>query len=893
MLGVYARSVVIRVGGTTIATAPLKPDSIKGPLRLCGYRSDLLRSDFTFGQNQTVPLVGFAQPLADSRSACVAVVSSTAGPRLAVETCRTLGAPLVFVCFQNTLQWWKQGATSPEYRESIQANEVEQFFQRHQDEFSPERVYRAKTWGRFDTAYQLSFVDLGLLPIVEEEVGTALGRLIEHTLSDLKKKLGWIEVTSAQGHWLFQTVFWLVSGKILHDKQVESFENLDLNDAEEIFKRVGKHYGAKPLEVGSQKKLEALNAAARSISQFSSLVLTTTEALAYVYENTLITKKTRSDLGTHSTPSFLVDYIVGNLADWVKEIPTNERSVYEPACGHAAFMVSAMRLLTELLPDEKKIPSKRGPYLRSRLHGTDIDSFALELARLSLTLTDIPNPDGWDLTAEDMFLGNRLAEQAKRNTILLANPPFDNFSLNEQQRYSKKGHGVRFFNKSAEMLWQTLPHLPEGGVFGLVLPQNFLHSDNAREMREFITHNCELREVCLFPDKVFSFSDAESAVIVGRRKKVMGSNHVRYRRVRERELQSFRSNYTAATRSVLQSRFLQDKSSSLRLPDLEDVWRACANNPRLSDVATIGQGLIYHGKHLPFGSKTFSKQQFSESHRGFVLFNVGLQLHQLPAHHWMNLDPSVIRRPMSGTALRIPQVLLNYAPASRGPWRLKALIDEQGHPVTSRFIAVRPTLSSHSLETLWALLNSPVANAYAFSHLGKRDNLVGDIRNIPIPKVSSFENVQTATTEYFAAAAAHADSTILQKLLMRVDCEVLKLYSLPLEVEQSVLALFTGWERVGVPFRQTQYLPKELLGLVRFADFLRFEEDWSVVNRERGKLIDKNVAGTLTAEERSQLQAMQTYADYHIEKVSPRPSWVLDELEDHLFSRTSMKGQDV
>ena len=28
---------------------------------------------------------------------------------------------------------------------------------------------------------------------------------------------------------------------------------------------------------------------------------------------------------------------------------------------------------------------------------------ALELARLSLTLTDIPNPDGWDLRVEDMF----------------------------------------------------------------------------------------------------------------------------------------------------------------------------------------------------------------------------------------------------------------------------------------------------------------------------------------------------------------------------------------------------------------------------------------------------------------------------------------------------------
>src|ERR1019366_7569081 len=120
----------------------------------------------------------------------------------------------------------------------------------------------------------------------------------------------------------------------------------------------------------------------------------------------------------------------------------------------------------------------------------------------------------------------------------------------------------------------------------------------------------------------------------------------------------------------------------------------------------------------------------------------GLQLHELPTMHWMNLDPAVIRRVGSGATVGTPQVLLNYAPASRGPWRLKALIDKQGHPVTSNFITVRPTKSSYSLQTLWALLNSPIANAYAFSHLGRRHNIVGDMRKVPVPKKSLFEGVE-------------------------------------------------------------------------------------------------------------------------------------------------------
>jgi hypothetical protein len=247
-----------------------------------------------------------------------------------------------------------------------------------------------------------------------------------------------------------------------------------------------------------------------------------------------------------------------------------------------------------------------------------------------------------------------------------------------------------------------------------------------------------------------------------------------------------------------------------------------------------------------------------------VLFDKGLLLHELPSPYWMNLDSSVVSYPRSGTAIGTPQVLLNYAPASRGPWRLKALIDKQGHPVTSNFITICPTTSSYSLEVVWALLNSPIANAYAFSHLGKRHDIVGTIRKMPIPKVRSLEGIHDAASTYLAAASSQTDSAGLQKLLMRVDCEVLKLYSLPLALEQSVLTLFTDWERVGVSFKQTGYLTKELSGRLYLSDFLQFEADWLATNRERGKLIDKNIAGALTAEELIRLDMLQAYADYHL-----------------------------
>jgi hypothetical protein len=860
----------------------LTPQLIKGALRECGYRPDLLRADFSFGDNQSAPLVAFAQQPADSRSACVAVLAEPPSPWLAVEACKPLGTPIVFVCYQNSLQWWKQGSHSAEHLQSVQASEVQSFFRTYQDQFSPEAVYRAKTWGRFQAEYQLSFVDLGLMPVVEQQVGNALGELIERSVSGLKHRLGWAAVSSEQGQWLLQSVFWLLSGKILRDKQVESFGHLDLSDVDAVFRRVGKHYGTAPLTSG-KKTLEALTEAAHSINRFSSLVLTTTEALAYVYENTLISKETRSALGTHSTPSFLVDYVVGNLAEWVNEIPVNERSVFEPACGHAAFLVSAMRLLTDFLPADKAIPSRRGPYLRSRLHGTDIDPFALELARLSLTLTDIPNPDGWDLKAENMFLGERLAAQAKKNTILLANPPFDNFTPQDKLDYSESAVELTFTNKAAEMLWRTLPQLPEGGVFGVVVPQTILHSDNAAGLRKMLVEEFELKEICLFPDKVFSFSDAESAVVIGRRKKAGRNRSVVYRRVRERQLPSFRREPSSVPRnSVLQTRFSDEPAFSLNLPDLDEIWAALRKHPTLETISSVGQGLSYRSRDLPPGTRTYESERFSGGRPGFVVFDRALYIHRLPTRYWMNLDRDAVLYPRSGGPTGAAQILLNYAPTSRGPWRLKALIDREGHPVTSNFITVRPTIASISLEVLWALLNGPIANAYAYSHLGRRHNIVGDIRRIPLPKHCASAELHQAVAAYWNAVSEETQPAELDRLLLRVDAEGLKLYDLPLDLEQQVLSLFADWNRVGVPFTQDRYLPATIEGKLSLWQFLEMEGAWSATNRERGRLIDKNIAGTITAEERARLDVLQAYADYHLQKVSPRPTHRLYELERRL-----------
>lgn len=872
----------------------MKLSTVKTQLVACGYRPDWLRHDYLFRDDQTVkPLVGFAQLPFDARSSCIAVLESEGDPRREVEQCRATGAPLVFVCTDNSLLWWTQGIDKAQLKESISEDRVEDFFKERKDDFSPNAIYRAKTWGRFRSEFQLSFVDAGLMPLVEDEVGTSLERLIERNVTTTKSRLGWEAISEQQGHWLLKSVFWLVSAKILRDKEVPNFEQLDLLDVDAVFAALADHYGTPAIPISSKAKHAAIDLVAQDIARFSNLAMTTTEALAYVYENTLISKATRAELGTHSTPAYLVDYIVGHLSDWIQEIPEENRSVFEPACGHAAFLVSAMRLLTELLPENKATPGRRRQYLRKRIHGLDKDAFALELARLALTLTDLPNPDGWDLEAEDMFLTDAIEAQAKSSTIVLANPPFENFSETELQHYAAKGSSPTINNKAVEMLRRTLASMQPGSVFGFVMPQSMLHG-RFKEIRNMMLQDFELREISLFADNVFSFADVESTVLIGRKATAAkaSKSQVRFQRVREWEMDRFRSTYeTTRPKQVPQSRFIESPDQDMRIPDLEEVWQHLSSGKAISEECHVGQGLSYRSKDLPSGMQTYSANRFTGAEQGFYrLEPANLSLVDTPDLYWMSLDEKVLLAARSGTTTGVPQIVMNYAPVSRGPWRLKAFQDREGHPISSNFVAVRS--EEISIEALWAILNSPIANAYAFCHLGKRHNIVSRMRQLPLPKNTDWSEIELAVKTFFDVVANNDPTEIVQSAFVDIDSTVLRQYDLPIELEYQVLSLFDGWKRLGVPFKQSVLLPRTLGGKVCYNDFVQYEKDWRKTNRRRGKLIDKKIAETITDDERTELEGLQAYAEYYLDRETPIPMSELEKAENFLLASTTNKGDE-
>lgn len=154
---------------------------------------------------------------------------------------------------------------------------------------------------------------------------------------------------------------------------------------------------------------------------------------------------------------------------------------------------------------------------------------------------------------------------------------------------------------------------------------------------------------------------------------------------------------------------------------------------------------------------------------------------------------------------------------------------------------------------------------------------------------SSFGAVESLAKDYLKFASRGDDKDKLRTILTALDCAVLQLYALPMELEHSLLKLFADYDRVGVRFEQTQYFPNGFQHPVGLGEFLSMERDWPSTNRLRGQLIDKDIEGTISEDERDQLNALQAYADFYLNQTTPRSTKELNEIEDQIFRRSSNK----
>ena len=293
-----------------------------------------------------IPKLAYCRAPHDLRTAGIAVVNVAFGDtsHQAVGSMKAAGAPLV-ITLGGRHEWelWRQSFSSPPRLEHHgKAGSLSSFLHEHRTVLNPDAIYRAKLWGRVERKQvQPELLDLHYLPLVERDLGEKVARLLEDCFGHLRGELGWSQgegMSPRQAEWLVKAPFWLLAAKILRDKRVPGFKNIDIGDFESTFGRLARHYQSKdsrssPVTVAKEEE-RALSEVATLIDRFYSLELMSTEALGHIYESAIINKETRKRWGTHSTPVWLIDYMLGRLRPLIIDMPSARRRVFEPAMGH-------------------------------------------------------------------------------------------------------------------------------------------------------------------------------------------------------------------------------------------------------------------------------------------------------------------------------------------------------------------------------------------------------------------------------------------------------------------------------------------------------------------------------------------------------------------------------
>jgi type I restriction-modification system DNA methylase subunit len=886
---------------------PASPSFNDRPLRThlqrCGFEREHLSADFRLG-DRTIPLFAFAHRPFDTRTACITATAPSEDRDSFLLTSQQAGAPLAFIGSGQRWSVWQITHTSPLEWWNAERGNLDEFFATYRAQLDPRSIFRAKTSSR-ESSHQLSFVDAGLLEMVEAESGRQVCGLIERMIQTTRQKLPELKLLEElDAQWLVQANFWLLAARLLQDKQVQGFKTLDLKDLQNVFNRVGKHYGSRMRHDLSPRRRLALTAAASILDSHGSLRLVSTETLGQIYENVLITRETRKALGTHSTPAWLVDYMVRQLVPWIEQLPESRRSVYEPGCGHAPFLVALLRHFSSTEPCLTMSDPDRHAWLQARLAGAETDDFAREVARLSLTLADIPNANGWELDEGNMFTSGKLESRIRNAGIIISNPPFE----------TRPSEGDQLFHvgQAAELLRRINQHAQPGTLLAYIMPQTILDSKKAAALRRDLLNRFVWLEILRLPDKVFDKADVETAVIIGRKlhdgKRASAS--VRIKHVWEDALPDFQNHQFATVEQALPAEeLLREETSSMLVPDLRQVWMHCGATT-LNQIATVGHGLLYHSEsaldkqeNLLFPHGQFQKvpQKAPGYETGFFDLKGAKDIHVLPDMEWMNSNRAAVATERAGYATGLPQIVMNYVRVRRGPWRIKAWIDLEGRRATSNFLIIRPLANAWNLNCLWALLNSPLANAFCYSHSTKKHIYSSRLLKLPVPPIKNetARELSKMVDRYLAGSrkhfpdsdgppkapksksgaylagleppdhARHAEE--LRHQLWRIDTLILGLYGFPPDLEREVLDYFTGYQRPGVPFHQNEYYPTGFQGAQTLAELLSITADWEATNARRLELIDLEYDGKLKKSNAAELDRLQHLAMLRRRLVDPFP----------------------
>jgi len=785
-----------------------------------------------------IPLAAFAQFPPSCASACFGVVPHTKKGQDDLEKYKALGAPQIIVLREDGVERWAVRAHGPPtLLETISPQNIVQVFKDRKSQWSPKAVSRAKVPVPEAAGRQLDFVDTGLLPALEHEAQQKLDELIVSAVRGARAIFERLhpdrDLPETE---FFALLFGLLRAKVLRD--ANAVPGIDLADPANALDQVKAYYPSSDAGLSTYLAEPALlEMVAERVRTAFILDNLSAETLAYVYEHTLVTPARRRALGIHTTPPYVAEYILRRLP--IGQIPAARRKVLDPMCGRGTLLVAALRRLRDLLPASMSARQQHA-YLVSHLRGIDCESYSCEVAKLSLLLADLPNPNGWDVSAADSFAPGKLEGAASDTSILVANPPFEACTPVERELYS-----AQIGYKGGEMLRRALPALPEGALVGVVMPRKLLDGRSYEPIRDCLVSHFELIELACLPDRVFPKSEAQTVLVLARKEsKRVGGRLFRFVDVIPRDLDAFRKQY-AVTREehVPQGRLTASTGFAVPtfwIPRLHSVWDVLLDAPRLGDFARVHRGVEYEPGLMKHNRKQIVRDE--PFHGGVPgVADVADQLcpYAIREARYVEARDRYRRQHALGPwglPWEEPKIVANAKRASRGPWRLVAAVDRDGLVCTDALFGMWIRERRVPLELLAAVLNGPVANAFVHDHEPERDNRKESMLRVPFP--SHWETVASTIKDlvnHYVGVSAEGRDTDAAEAAIRIDAEILRAYRIPPREERRLLDAFWGERRPGMPSFEG-YIPPDFSAWIPLHMYLSesFQRSTGEDIRDRG-----------------------------------------------------------
>jgi type I restriction-modification system DNA methylase subunit len=273
-------------------------------------------------------------------------------------------------------------------------------------------------------------------------------------------------------------------------------------------------------------------------------------------------KERRKEQGIYYTPKFVTDYIVKEtVGHFLKERSHNEIlniRILDPACGSGSFLIRAYdellnyhayrsgKSVTELDQYE------RLPILIKNIFGVDLDTQAVEIARLNLLLRSLAKRETLPSLADSIRQGNSLISGTEEELkgyfgdnwrdrrpfnweqefdgirvdsafdVIIGNPPYVRIQTlpRDEADYYREYYESAFgsFDIYVLFLERAIKLLKPGGRLGFITSGKFLKADYGKRIQQLLHQNCTVESIIdLSAQQIFAQATTYPFIIVLRK----------------------------------------------------------------------------------------------------------------------------------------------------------------------------------------------------------------------------------------------------------------------------------------------------------------------------------------------------------------------------------------